>query len=171
VAVVPTVEELLEAGDVRRSGKVPKRPAMLASTPSLVDPTLLGSEGRQLFSLDVFDTPFDLDGGWVDSDEPRRWLDAFATIIAPGLTTTIEEWGLLTPLELERDVGLANGALVAHNGSGVDALLGRRRELTRYRFPVGGLYLTGPATFPGPSMPGAAGRSTAAVVLKDMDLA
>ena len=168
VAVVPTIDELLEAGDIRRSGKVPKRPAMLAATTTLVDPSLSPGPGRHLFTLDVFDTPRELDGGWINSDEPRRWLDSFADVVAPGFSTAIEEWSLLTPPEIERETGIAGGRLAAHNGSALDAMLGRDREYTRFRFPIGGIYLTGSATFPGPSLVGAAGRSTAAVVLRDL---
>jgi phytoene dehydrogenase-like protein len=45
------------------------------------------------------------------------------------------------------------------------ALLGRRRELSRYRTPIDGLYLTGGATFPGAGVWGASGRNAAATIL------
>jgi phytoene dehydrogenase-like protein len=39
-------------------------------------------------------------------------------------------------------------------------------ELTRYETAVGGLYLTGAATFPGAGVWGASGRNCAAVILE-----
>jgi len=48
------------------------------------------------------------------------------------------------------------------------ALLGRQSELTRYRTPLGGLYLSGAGTFPGAGIIGAAGRNAADAVLHDL---
>jgi len=45
------------------------------------------------------------------------------------------------------------------------ALAGRQPELSRYRTPVSGPYLTGAATFPGAGVWGASGRNAAAVIL------
>ena len=42
------------------------------------------------------------------------------------------------------------------------------RELTRYRTPIGGLYLSGAGTFPGAGVFGAAGRNSAEVVRRDL---
>jgi len=56
-------------------------------------------------------------------------------------------------------------------GGPVAALLGRDPELSRYRTPLHGLYLTGAATFPGAGIWGASGRNAASVVLTDLDRA
>jgi phytoene dehydrogenase-like protein len=42
-------------------------------------------------------------------------------------------------------------------------------ELTHYETAVGGLFLTGAATFPGAGVWGASGRNCAAVVLDSID--
>jgi phytoene dehydrogenase-like protein len=47
-------------------------------------------------------------------------------------------------------------------------LLGHPRELTRYRTPMAGLYLTGAGTFPGAGVSGAPGRNAADVVRRDL---
>lgn len=44
-------------------------------------------------------------------------------------------------------------------------MMNRQPELTRYRTPIRGLYLTGAATFPGAGVWGASGRNAALVVL------
>jgi len=60
------------------------------------------------------------------------------------------------------------GHTPSYGGSPLVALLGRSRELTRYRSPIGGLYLSGAGTFPGAGVFGAAGRNAADVVRRDL---
>ncbi len=47
------------------------------------------------------------------------------------------------------------------------SLLGRHREVSRYRAPIAGLYLSGAATYPGAGIFGAAGRNVATAVIHD----
>jgi phytoene dehydrogenase-like protein len=60
------------------------------------------------------------------------------------------------------------GHTPAYAGSPLAALLGRNRELTRYRTPIDGLYLSGAGTFPGAGIFGAAGRNAADAVRRDL---
>ena len=75
----------------------------------------------------------------------------------------------MTPDVYERDFSLPRGYAQSFAGGPVAALLGRDPELSRYRTPLDGLYLTGAATFPGAGVWGAPGRNAAAVVLADLD--
>ena len=52
-------------------------------------------------------------------------------------------------------------------GGPLAALRPSQPELTRYRTPVDGLYLTGAATFPGAGIWGASGRNCAMTILRD----
>ena len=63
---------------------------------------------------------------------------------------------------------MRRGHTPSYAGSPLAAVLGRNRELTRYRTPIAGLYLTGAGTFPGAGVFGAAGRNTADVVRRDL---
>jgi phytoene dehydrogenase-like protein len=107
-----------------------------------------------------------LTGGWRDTAEPERWLEAFATLVEPGFLDGVRRFRLVGPEDYERDFSMPAGYAPSFAGGPLAALLGRDRELTRYATPVAGLYLTGSGTFPGAGVSGAPGRNTARVILK-----
>jgi phytoene dehydrogenase-like protein len=73
-----------------------------------------------------------------------------------------------TPLEIERKLALPRGN-VMHLEMSFDQMFGFRPlpELSGYRTPMTGIYLTGASTHPGGGVFGASGRSAAQVVLQD----
>ena len=127
-----------------------------------------GPHGDHVFSLEVLYTPYSLDGGWADSDEPSRWLDLYAGLVQPGWRDSIRAWRAMTPVAYEEQFFLPRGHATSFAGGPVAALLSRQRELTRYETPVKGLYLTGASTHPGGGIMGASGRNAARIVLKDL---
>jgi len=72
----------------------------------------------------------------------------------------------MTPPDYEREFSMARGYAPSFPGGAVAALTARQPELSRYRTPVRGLYLTGAGTFPGAGVWGASGRNTASAVLR-----
>ena len=75
----------------------------------------------------------------------------------------------MTPDRLRARTSPCRGATrQSFAGGPVAALLGRDPELSRYRTPLDGLYLTGAATFPGAGIWGASGRNAAQVVLRSI---
>ena len=56
-----------------QQGRVLDRPGMLVNVPTVLDPTMAPADhpDRHVFSLEVLYTPYRLDGGWPDSNEPR----------------------------------------------------------------------------------------------------
>jgi phytoene dehydrogenase-like protein len=164
--VAPSLAEIHRGHQLIARGRVLERPMMLINLPSVRDPSL-APPGQHVFSLEVLFTPYNLAGGWERSGEPERWLEVAATLFEPGFRESLAEWRVVTPLHYERDLHLPRGHATSYAGGPLAALLGRDPELSRYRTPVGGLYLTGAATFPGAGVWGASGRNTAAVVLAD----
>src|SRR6185295_13037612 len=81
--ISPSLAEMRHGCSMMSRGQVLAQPGMLVNSPSALDPSLV-SAGRHVFSLEVLYTPYRLNGGWADSDEPRRWLDQVATALAPG---------------------------------------------------------------------------------------
>jgi len=71
-----------------------------------------------------------------------------------------------TPLDLERRIGLRRGN-VMHLEMSIDQMFCLRPlpELSGYRTPVEGLFLTGASMHPGGGVFGASGRNTAEVIL------
>jgi phytoene dehydrogenase-like protein len=166
--ISPGVDGIAAARRRADDGDVAERPIFLANVPSVADPTLRPAAGGHVFSLETLFTPYARTGGWRDAAEPRRWLEVFATKAAPGFLDGVRAMRAMTPDRYERDFGLARGYAPSFAGGPLAALLGRDPELSRYRTPLGGLYLTGAATFPGAGVWGAPGRNAAAVVLADL---
>jgi phytoene dehydrogenase-like protein len=163
--IAPSLPAIAAAHALLPQGRVAERPMILVNTPSVLDPSMrVGSD--HVFSLEVLWTPYSLPGGWSGSAEPQRWLDAYATQVAPGFLEGIRRWRVMTPEDYERDFAMPRGYAPSFAGGPLAALLGRDRELTRYETPVRGLFLTGAGTFPGAGVWGASGRNAASVVLR-----
>ncbi|HAI08890.1 MAG TPA: hypothetical protein DCM17_06150 [Dehalococcoidia bacterium] len=88
--------------------------------------------------------------------------------MVPEARDLVMEWRVTTPDRYETEFSLHQGYSPAWAGSPLDAFLGRAPELTRYRTPIGGLFLTGAGTYPGAGIIGASGRNTARVVLSNL---
>jgi phytoene dehydrogenase-like protein len=151
-------------------GRPPARPAVLAMTPTALDPTS-APPGRHTSTLWAQWHRYDLrDGNWDDLREQT----AAAAIervehYAPGFAATVTDSYVQTPLDLERELGLHRGN-VMHVEMALDAMFMLRPlpEFSGYRGPLPGLYLTGASTHPGGGVFGASGENAARVVLADL---
>ncbi len=164
-AIAPGLAEIHRGAGLISAGRVMDRPGMLVNVPTALDPSM-APHGRHVFSLEAIYTPFGLTGGWPDSNEPRRWLEAFAELCEPGFLDSIVEWRAMTPDVYERDFHLPAGHATSFAGGPLAAFRNANPELTKYETSVGGLYLTGAATFPGAGVWGASGRNCATVILE-----
>jgi phytoene dehydrogenase-like protein len=164
-AIAPGLAEIDRGAAMMSEGRILDRPGLLVNVPSLIDATV-APPGRHVLSLEALYTPFGFRGGWADSTEPRRWLEAFAELCEPGFLDSIVEWRAMTPDVYERDFHLPAGHATSFAGGPLAAFRNRNPELTKYETAVGGLYLTGAATFPGAGVWGASGRNCAAVILE-----
>jgi phytoene dehydrogenase-like protein len=162
--ISPSLAEIDMGSSMMRSGQVLDRPGMLVNSPSALDESLVDA-GRHVFSLEVLYTPYRLLGGWDSSPEPRRWLDQVATKLAPGFVDSVVEWRAMTPDRYEREFHLPHGHATSFAGGPLAAFRNKNPELTRYETPIGGLFITGAATFPGAGIWGASGRNAAMRVL------
>jgi phytoene dehydrogenase-like protein len=165
--VSPAIEAIDAAHRGLDRGEVARDPMFLLNVPSVLDPAMQPEGGGHVVSVEVLYTPYALRGGWDGSAEPERWLGRLASLVQPGWLDTVRAWRAMTPPRYEAEFNLRRGYASSYGGAPLDALLGRRPELTRYRTPVRGLYLTGAGTYPGAGIWGASGRNTASVVLAD----
>ncbi|NND74363.1 MAG: NAD(P)/FAD-dependent oxidoreductase, partial [Ilumatobacter sp.] len=162
--IAPPLATIDRGHSLMQRGEILDRPGMLVNVPSLLDPSM-APPGHHVFSLEALFTPYGIRGGWAGSAEPRRWLEAFATLCEPGFLDSIVEWRAMTPDIYERDFRLPAGHATSFAGGPLAAFRPLHPELTRYETAVTGLYLTGAATFPGAGVWGASGRNCATVVL------
>ncbi len=166
--ISPTVAELAEAHRLRPLGRVAERPTMMANVPSVLDPSMLSRDGHHILSLEALFTPYEVEGGWEGSKEPDRWLQVWSRQLQPGFLESVDRYRTMTPDRYERELFLGRGYTPSYAGSPLATLFGRRRELSRYRPPVPGLFLSGAGTFPGAGIWGASGRNAADAVLRSL---
>ncbi len=165
VIISPTLEKLEEAHKLKGEGEVSDEPTMLASLPSVLDPSMKTKNGLHTFGVEVLFTPYSLKGGWGNSQEPSRWLGIWGELMQEDPLKYIDNWRAMTPDVYERDFHMKKGHSPSYISSPLATLFGRQRELSRYETPISGLFLTGAATFPGAGIFGAPGRNTASSVL------
>ncbi len=165
--VAPSPEQLARAHELRGEGRVAEHPTFLVNVPTVLDTEMQPKPDQHVLSLEVLFTPYSLEGGWPDSDEPARWLELLDGFMAPG-TLQIDRWRSMTPDRYEAEFRMHRGHTPSYAGPPLRALVGRQREATRYRSPIDGLYLSGAGTFPGAGVFGASGRNSADAVITDL---
>jgi phytoene dehydrogenase-like protein len=148
----------------------PRKPAVLAMTFSSIDPTLAPPGKHVLFTWAQYH-PYELGNGENWDAIAEREADKLYNAVcdyAPNMRGQMLGRFIQTPLEIERRLGLLR-ANVMHVEMSFDQMFSFRPlpELSGYRTPVRGLYLTGASTHPGGGVFGASGRNAAQVVHAD----
>ncbi|MEY3818486.1 MAG: putative beta-carotene ketolase [Actinomycetota bacterium] len=164
LVVSPSTEQLHQGFEMIPRGEILEQPALLVNLPSILDPSMT-NKSDHVFSLEALFTPFSFKNGWTLNAEPKRWLDKYAEIVEPGFIDSIADWRCVTPANYETDFFLPKGHATSFAGGPLAALLNSQPELTRYRTPIEGLFLTGAATFPGAGVWGASGKNAAITIL------
>jgi phytoene dehydrogenase-like protein len=149
---------------------IPADPAHIElCVPTVHDPSL-APEGKHIITIDVNSQPYELRGQEWDDIKEDRADRAIATIAEhfPTLPGMIEHRQVLSPLDLERRLGLTGGHAL-HGDMTPDQLLFLRpaRGYADHRTPIRNLYLCGAGTHPGGGVTGANGRNAARVILRD----
>ena len=154
-----------------RAGQRGKDPHIELCFPTVHDPSLAPA-GHHIVTIDVNSQPYSLaDGTWDDLREEAA--DAAVDKLEgyfPGLKKSIVHRQVLTPLDLERQLGITGGHAL-HGEMSFDQLFTLRpvRGWADYRTPVDGLYLCGAGTHPGGGVTGANGRNAAREVIRDQN--
>jgi len=164
--VAPSLADIHRGHAMIARGEVLDEPGFLVNVPTVHDPSMAPEGGGHVLSLEALFTPYGLRGGWASSPEPARWLERLGGLVRGDFASTLREWRAMTPDRYEREFHLPAGHATSFSGGPLAALVNRHPELTRYRTPVEGLYLTGAATFPGAGVWGASGRNAALTVLR-----
>ena len=168
VSISPSTEYMERAYDQAKYGEFSRRPYIDIVVPTLTDPSL-APPGKHIMSCFVQYAPYKLsDGNW---DERR---DAFGDTVvdtiaqyAPNLKRIIIGRQVMTPLDIERTVGLSEGNIFQGELS-LEQLFFLRPVAgwAHYHTPVQRLYMCGSATHPGGGIMGAPGRLAALEILK-----
>ncbi|MDI1252580.1 NAD(P)/FAD-dependent oxidoreductase [Thermomonas sp.] len=110
------------------------------------------------------------DGGWdAHRDTVAKLMIDTVDAYAPNFASSVLGYEALSPLDLERRIGLVGGDIF-HGALGLDQMFSARPLLGQgnYRGAFKQLYLCGSGTHPGGGVTGLPGRNAAREILKDL---
>lgn len=163
ISISPSVHYLERAYDEAKYGDFSSRPYMDIVIPSMLDPDM-APPGEHVMSIFVQYAPSDLRGGWND-EKREAFGDAVIetlTEYAPNLPGAILHRQVLTPWDIEREMGLTGGNIF-HGELALHQLFSLRPAAgwADYTTPIRGYYQAGSGTHPGGGISGASGRLAA----------
>jgi phytoene dehydrogenase-like protein len=168
IHIGPGIDYLERAFDAAKYGTFADDLYLDVTIPSASDPSL-APPGHHIVSVHVQFAPYKLRG--ADWDGRRDALgDAVLKTLAhyaPDIERRAVHRQVLTPLDLERSLGLSGGH-IHHGELSLDQLFTMRPMLgwARYRTPIRNLFLCGAGTHPGGGIHGRCGRNAALEILR-----
>lgn len=166
----PSIDYMETAYDDAKSGRFSRKPYIDSIIPTLVDPTM-APPGKHVMSCFVHWAPYHLSEGTWD-DQREAFGDAVIDVIAeraPNIRDIIIDRQVVTPLDMERDVGLTEGNIFQGELTLEQLYFNRPTPgWSRFETPVQNLWLSGSSTHPGGGIMGANGRLAALKVLDQM---
>jgi phytoene dehydrogenase-like protein len=172
LTIKPSADMYEGAWDDARHGRLPKTPFMVAMTPTRWDASLAPASHHTVSFWILFAPVRPASGTWSENREEMAGLlldqiDHYS----PNFRSALLDYVLLTPADLEERVLLTDGN-IHHVDMSLSQMFWQRPlpELSRYRTPVGGLYLCGSGQHPSGEVTGAPGHNCAHAVLEDLAL-
>ncbi len=170
IEICPSMEYLERAYDDGKYGHFSQRPFMDCELQSVADPSMAPPK-KHVMTCFVQYAPYSLkDGSWDDfkPEAAERILDTYAEF-APNIRKVVKDWQIVSPLDIERTLGLTGGNIFQGSIT-PDQIFSFRPILgwAGYRTPIQGLYLCGSAAHPGGGVTGAPGHNAAQVILEDL---
>ncbi|CAN5579496.1 NAD(P)/FAD-dependent oxidoreductase [soil metagenome] len=170
ISFSPSMDDMERAYDDAKYGRWSRKPYIDMIIPTLVDPQM-APPGKHVISCFVQYAPYKLDpslGTWDDNREAfgDTVIDRIAEF-APNIRDIIIGRQVLTPLDIERTLGLTEGNIFQGELSLEQLFFNRPVPgYARFRTPVRDLWLSGSSTHPGGGLMGANGRLAALEVLR-----
>ena len=167
VSISPSIGYLERAYDEAKYGGTSSRPYMDIVIPSMLDPSM-APPGKHVMSIFVQYAPYHVNGGWTDARREALGDAVVDTLsqYAPNLRKAVLHRQVITPADIERIVGLAEGNIFQGELSLQQMFFLRPVPAwAKYRTPLSGLYQCGAGTHPGGGVMGASGRNAAFQIL------
>jgi len=169
VNIGPSIEYLERAFDDAKYGWYSQRPYLDCAIQSMIDPGMAPA-GKHVMSCFVQYAPYHLkDGDWETQRKPfgdavQATLESFF----PGFGELVIHREVVTPLDIERVLGLTEGNIFAGEFLAPQMYFFRPAPgWSQYRTPIEGYYQCGSGTHPGGCVMGAPGKLAAQEILKD----
>ena len=167
--VGPTMDYLEEAFKDALEGRISRRPYLDCCVQSTIDPDMTPA-GKHIMSCFVMYAPYHL--AESDWDSERETLgDIVQETLAevfPGFDDIVLHREVVTPLDIERVVGITEGNIFQGELFASQMFFNRPAPgWNQYRTPLTGYYQCGSGNHPGGCVMGAPGKLAAQQVLKD----
>jgi len=171
IIMAPSLAFMERAFETARADGWSREPIVEMLIPSTVD-TTLAPPGQHVASLFCQHFRYTLPDGRTWGDEREKAADAViaqVTRFAPNFARAVIARRILSPLDLERELGLVGGDIF-HGKLSLNQLFSARPVLGHgdYRMPVPGVYLCGSGAHPGGGVTGIPGHNAAREVLRDL---
>ncbi len=169
INVGPSMDYIERAFDEGKYGWYSSRPYIDGAIQSTIDPDM-APPGKHVMSSFIHYTPYQLrESDWDTEkenlgDTVQRTLESFF----PGFSDLVLQREVVTPLHIERTVGLSEGNIFAGELLAPQMFMFRPAPgWSQYRTPIDGYYQCGSGTHPGGCVTGGPGRLAAGQILKD----
>jgi phytoene dehydrogenase-like protein len=171
VTIAENLDELEEAFESAKAGRIAPHPYLWILTPSAFDPSVAPA-GKHVVSVFGGHVPHRLRDREWDGTAREELYDIVMRQIsryAPGFGNSVINKQILVPQDLERMFDLPGGH-VHHGELSIDQMFFRRpvAGYADYRSPIPGLYQCGASTHPGGGVTGVPGHNAAKIVLSDL---
>ena len=170
VDIIPSMDYVERAYDEAKYGAFSSHPFIESVFQSAMDPTV-APPGKHTMTCFVQYAPTELPKTTWERFKPKAARIILDTIeeYAPNIRKVVKHWQVVSPVDIERTVGLTGGNIFQGDIT-PDQIFSFRPVpgWAGYRMPVAGLYLCGSAAHPGGGVVGAAGYNAANVILEDL---
>ena len=165
----PSIDYLEEAFADCKAGRFSRRPFLDCCVQSTLDPDM-SPPGKHIMSCFVMYAPYHLaESDWESErenlgDTVQQTIEEFF----PGFSDLILHREIVTPLDIEKIVGLSEGNIFAGELFESQLFLNRPAPgWNQYRTPIAGYYQCGSGTHPGGCITGGPGKLAAEQILGD----
>lgn len=169
IIIAPTLAYMDRAHAEARLNGWSSKPIVEMLIPSTLDDSL-APPGQHVASLFCQQVNPEVDGGWdAHRDTVAKLMIDTVNEYAPNFARSVLGYEALSPLDLERRIGLVGGDIF-HGALGLDQMFSARPLLGQgnYRGAFKSLYLCGSGTHPGGGVTGLPGRNAAREILRDL---
>jgi phytoene dehydrogenase-like protein len=165
----PSIDYLEEAFADCKAGRFSRRPFLDCCVQSTLDPDM-SPPGKHIMSCFVMYAPYHLAESDWDSERENLGDTVQQTIeeFFPGFSDLVLHREIVTPLDIEKIVGLSEGNIFAGELFESQLFLNRPAPgWNQYRTPIAGYYQCGSGTHPGGCITGGPGKLAAEQILGD----
>jgi phytoene dehydrogenase-like protein len=170
VNIAPSMEYLERAYDDAKYGWYSSRPYIDGALQSVIDPDM-APPGKHVMSCFIQYAPYQLKNGDWDAERDKLGDTVQATLESffPGFGDLVLHREVVTPLDIERTVGLSEGNIFGGEFLAPQMYFFRPAPgWSQYRTPIEGYYQCGSGTHPGGCVTGAPGKLASQRILQDL---